>query len=161
MLRRSPLRSYTPLKRSGFKKKKGRKVSISSLKAKADKVFSEFIRRRDADESGIGSCISCGFKAPWKQLQAGHFWAKSLGMVYRYHEQNVFSQCGRCNCFLGGNGPGYSQTLRKKFGQALIEELESLRNVQLKLTANDYLELIEKYQAKLASLEAASKGGAV
>ena len=42
---------------------------ISKLKKKLDKVFSEYIRRRNADHLGFITCFTCGVKRHWKENQ--------------------------------------------------------------------------------------------
>ena len=39
-------------------------ATISKLKKKLDKIFSEYIRLRDCDYKGNCKCISCGKEAP-------------------------------------------------------------------------------------------------
>ena len=48
-------------------------TTISKLKKKLDKIFSEFIRRRNADHLGRVKCFTCGVEKHWKEQQAGHF----------------------------------------------------------------------------------------
>ena len=44
-----------------------------NLKAKLDRIFSEYIRLRDANPQGYTVCISCGKIVPWKESDCGHF----------------------------------------------------------------------------------------
>lgn len=143
----------TPLKRTGFKRK--RKINY---KAKLWKIFSEYIRRRDADENGMTSCISCGKQDHWKNLQAGHYLAKSLGMSIYFDERNVNSQCAGCNLWRHGNLPDYALALIAKHGDGILEELNALRRQTRKISPQGYEELIERYEAKLAAMDAAKAG---
>ncbi len=43
-----------------------------------DRIFSEYIRRRDSDENGIGRCISCGKMVHWKEADCGRQSKKKL-----------------------------------------------------------------------------------
>ena len=69
-----------------------RKVKLSTLKNKLDKIFSEYIRRRDVDEhTGFGKCIDCGRETPFAEGDAGHF----VGLRHlstRWDEDNVHFQ---------------------------------------------------------------------
>ena len=84
-----------------MKKKKKKLKTLKSLKAKAWKLFSEWVRRKDIignrpyEECAL--CVSCGKLDEWKKLQAGHFIPKSHGLVYYFHEKNVHPQCDYCN----------------------------------------------------------------
>ena len=71
-------------------------TTISKLKKKLDKVFSEFIRRRNADHLGFINCFTCGVKKHWKEQQAGHFQSRSHHST-RWDEVNVQVQCIKCN----------------------------------------------------------------
>ena len=53
------------------KKKKTRSQVVKSL----DSVFSEYIRRRYA-QNEVATCVTCNKKDHWKKLQAGHFMSR-------------------------------------------------------------------------------------
>lgn len=129
-----------------------RKPSLPALKRKLWKLFSEYIRRRDADEHGTVSCISCGAIMEWKISNAGHFHPKSLGLQVYFVEKNVHNQCPYCNLVLQGNQLKYSQALIKRYGDGVIEELENIKNTPVKWTRVDYEEKISYYKKKLSDL---------
>jgi len=69
-----------------------RKVKLSTLKNKLDKIFSEYIRRRDVDEhTGFGKCIDCGRETPFAEGDAGHF-VGLRQLSTRWDEDNVHFQ---------------------------------------------------------------------
>ncbi len=145
----------TPLKRSGWRRKAGkraRKVKTSTLKKTLWRVFSEFIRKRDADHAGYASCVSCGDSKLWKYQQAGHYVRASAGMVTRFDERNVNTQCLRCNVFLDGNIPPYAIFMVKTYGPEILEELDALRRQNFKPSTDWYLEKISEYTKKLEAL---------
>ena len=43
-----------------------KKQKRSTLVKKADAIFSQFIRQRNADENGVTECFTCGKKDHWK-----------------------------------------------------------------------------------------------
>ena len=120
--------------------------SLPRLKKKLWKIFSEYIRRRDADENGMVKCISCPTVKHWTEMDAGHFHPKSLGLQVYFVEKNVHAQCQRCNLFLQGNQYQYALALEAKYGKGILEEFEQIKNTPLKLSRVDYMELIEKYK---------------
>ena len=63
---------------------------------KLDKVFSEYIRRRYADEDGMVKCATCLTELHWKQLDCGHFRVRA-NISTRWDEYNAAQQCRRCN----------------------------------------------------------------
>ena len=120
---------------------------LPRLKKKLWKIFSEYIRRRDADENGMVKCFTCTRSGHWKELQAGHFMAQSLGLWTVFEEKNVHAQCAPCNLYKRGNPSVYALELTKRYGPNILEELQLLRKENYKLSRADYMELIEKYKA--------------
>ncbi len=100
---------------------------------KLDKAFSEFIRRRDADENGYIRCISCGKIVHWKDADCGHF-VNRKHLSVRWNEQNCNAQCRSCNRFNEGSLYMYSKGLDKKYGPGTADKLISLQNQSVKLT---------------------------
>jgi hypothetical protein len=122
--------------------------SVAYLKAKLDRIFSEYIRLRDADENGYIRCISCGKLAHWKQADAGHY-VNRRHMTLRYDEKNVNSQCRYCNRFCEGNMLGYHAGLIKKYGEGVILYLGLKKHNKCKLGKVEYIALINYYTAKV------------
>lgn len=120
------------------KTKKIKRKTSSQLRKELDKLFSEFIRRRDG-----GKCVTCGKETLWKQSQAGHYISRSA-LATRFDEQNVHCQCVGCNIFKKGNMPAYTIFLQKKFGNEIIEEL--LKKSKVITTDFPYQERIDFYK---------------
>ena len=131
-----------------------KKSSISSLKTKLDRVFSEFIRLRDADKNGYCRCISCGKLVHWKDCDAGHY-VNRKHMSLRYDEMNVNAQCRACNRFDEGNMLGYNRGLVKKYGALvnIISYLEIKKGNTCKMGVFEYEVLIKDYQKKVKELK--------
>lgn len=69
-----------------------------NLKAKLDRVFSEYIRLRDTaghTKDGYFRCISCGQIKPYSQADCGHYIGRQH-MATRYNEINCNAQCRNC-----------------------------------------------------------------
>ena len=99
-------------------------MKISTLKKKAWKVFSFYIRHRDR-----GRCFTCGLQKDPREMQAGHFInAAVCGLPLYFSEINVNCQCYRCNINLGGYGAEYAKRLEQKYGKEAIEELYRQRD---------------------------------
>lgn len=77
-----------------------KKPTRKTLITKLDKVFSEYIRRKDA-KNDIATCVTCGKKDHWKKLQNGHFMSRKH-YATRWDEDNVGVQCSACNVFRYG-----------------------------------------------------------
>lgn len=136
------------------RKKKGlrRSKSVASVKKRLWAIFSEYIRRKDADVDGNVRCFTCGKVSHWKELDAGHYFAKTNGVAMYFDERNVHPQCTGCNRFRHGNLPMYAINLRKKYGDGILEQLDEARRKILKISSAEYYDLIDNYEEKLAGL---------
>jgi len=131
-------------KRKRYSNKKKGRTENNSLKKLYWKKFSEYIRQRDN-----GICISCGKKDYWRKMDAGHYIPKTAGMSLYFDEKNVNCQCTYCNRWMHGNLSKYAISLRKKYGENILEELDEKRKIIKKFTNDDYEKLIEYYKIKL------------
>ena len=120
------------------------KKTQKQLKAKAISVFNAYIRKRDSD---LG-CISCGSH---KDIQAGHFYSAGHHELLRFNEDNVNSQCLRCNYHLSANLINYRKNLIKKIGIDRVEKLDYLAQVGKRQRGKVHdrftlIDIIEKYK---------------
>lgn len=140
MKKGKPLKRKTPLRRSGFKKRRGSKdnelakkygVKMTYWRYKGRKgiywaLFSEYVRKRDLINHG--SCISCG--NPYteiKQVQAGHYApAGNCGFKLLFDDRNVHAECPKCNNphFSPGKLIQYRQNLVKRYGEEWVKQLD-------------------------------------
>jgi hypothetical protein len=119
---------------------------------KLDRVFSEFIRLRDASANGYVRCISCGKIGHWKDVDCGHY-VNRKHLSTRWHEKNCNAQCRACNRFDEGNMLGYTKGLVKKYGPSVLDELDMLKHQTSKLSDFEGKLLIKHYQDKLKELK--------
>tara|TARA_R100000541_G_scaffold42975_1_gene50205 strand:- start:2027 stop:2419 length:393 start_codon:yes stop_codon:yes gene_type:complete len=127
--------------------------TISKLKKKLDKIFSEYIRLRDSDYKGNCKCISCGKEAQafGGSTHAGHLFSRRY-LSIRFDEKNVNAQCSYCNTFLNGNQIKAARGVDNKWGKGTVNELESRMHITTKLNRVDYEEAIEIYKQKIREL---------
>ena len=121
-------------------------------KAKLDRIFSEFIRLRDANNEGYIQCISCGKVVHWKESDCGHY-VNRAEMGTRFDEKNCNAQCRYCNRFREGQMLGYTQGLLKKYGPGILDELRIKKNRITKLSGFEYGHLIEHYKQQVKILK--------
>ena len=96
--------------------------SQSTLIRKLDKVFSLYIRLRDAMPSGYVKCISCGQIKRFDDVDCGHFHSRR-NMSTRYDEENCNAECRYCNRFSADHLIGYQRNLIQKIGQGHFDLL--------------------------------------
>lgn len=128
------------------------KATISAL----DRVFSDYIRLRDADSSGYVRCISCGKIIHWKESDCGHY-VNRKHLSTRWNERNCNGQCRSCNRFDEGNMLGYTRGLIKKYGEGVLNELDMLKHQVSKMTEFEGRLLIKHYKKKVKELKIVKK----
>lgn len=151
--RKTPLKAKVPLKGQktplrASKVAKGSKLrkktkTLAKWKKELDAVFSRYIRQRDN-----GQCFTCPKKDHWKNMQNGHFVPRQY-LSLRFDERNCNCQCYACNMLYNGQPSLYAVNLKRKYGESIIEELESVRLKETKLDAQWYQEKIAHYTALL------------
>lgn len=101
------------------------KTPISDLRKqihKLDKVFSEYIRLRDANWQGVCFCITCNRVFHWKNGDAGHYVQRDR-LATRFEEKNVHAQCKYCNRFRSGEQYLHGVAIDKKYGTGTADRL--------------------------------------
>jgi hypothetical protein len=116
-----------------------KKTTRKKLVDKLDKVFSIYIRRRNAVDD-ISECFTCGKKDHWKKLQNGHFQSRKHYST-RWDAVNCQVQCAG------------AKNLDEKYYNGLAEELHIEANKTVKLDNTDLEMLIEKYEMLIKQLD--------
>ena len=117
-----------------------------------DRVFSEFIRLRDADEQGYCRCVTCGGVHHWKEIHCGHFIGRANKAV-RFNELNCHAQCVKCNTYRSGEHHIYRQVLVNKYGKEAVDKLENEAYLGGDFTAYGLQVLIGEYREKVRLLK--------
>jgi hypothetical protein len=131
-------------------RKKIKHISLKSLRNKAWKLQSEYIRRYER-----GICFTCGVTKDWKEMDTGHYihgnWMDFILMA-------LHCQCTRCNRFLHGNLGVYAERMVAEYGEKAVAELraysEKKENKDKKYNIFELQELINTYKQRLAELGA-------
>ncbi len=127
--------------------------TLSKLKKELDKIFSLYIRLREATPEGLVKCFTCSKVSHYKSgIHAGHFMSRSK-LSTRFHDRgNVMPQCFRCNIHLSGNQYIYSLRLDSKYGDGTAKKIEELSRQTIKFMRCDYEEMIEDYTERVKKL---------
>lgn len=123
-------------------------ATSKGLKAKLDRVFSQYIRLRDMMPGDVFRCISCGQIKSIGQADCGHY-INRQHMATRFSEINCNAQCRSCNRFDEGNMSGYRAGLVKKYGETKVLLLEAQKHDIRKYSDFEYKALIEHYQKEI------------
>jgi hypothetical protein len=124
----------------------------SALEHKLQKAVNRYARLRDCGDQGGCECISCGRWKPFEDLEGGHF-IPSTCSATRYDVRCVNAQCTRCNRFLHGDLRNYYEGMKRKWGQKVIDELQSKQYTVKKwsiLELEDMLAEVERLTSELA-----------
>ena len=120
-------------------------LNTTKLKAELDRVFSLYIRQKNASSSGMVKCYTCNKIGHWKELQNGHFLSRRH-LATRWDEDNCKCQCVACNIFGQGKQFEFGERLKKEIGENRVNMLLVKSRQTLKWSAIDYLERIGHYK---------------
>tara|TARA_R100001440_G_scaffold6638_2_gene13521 strand:+ start:4997 stop:5401 length:405 start_codon:yes stop_codon:yes gene_type:complete len=124
-----------------------RKITRKGLIKRLDTVFSEYIRKKNADSRGYVTCITSGRKYHYSEVDAGHFISRKE-MSTRWHEDNVHPQSRYDNRYRYGKQYEYGLALDNK-KKGLAKRLYKLSKQTVKYSVNDLQELLDKYKKLL------------
>ena len=122
----------------------------SAIVKKLDKIFSVWIRSKDADHTGQVDCYTCGVSKDWKyEIDAGHFQSRGK-YATRWHDEageskNIKPQCKRCNGFRSGEQHLFALHLDEEYGKGTAADIMYLSNQQARFTNEELLEKIKHY----------------
>ena len=128
--------------------------TISKLKKELDKLFSLYIRLREATEyEGLVQCFTCGIVRHYKDgMQNGHFQSRKH-LSTRFDEENCQVQCVKCNVYAWGEQYKFALALDSKYGEGKAEELQHLARTTLKISRIEYEEKISYYKSLVEKLK--------
>ena len=121
------------------------------LVKKLDRVFSLYIRLRDAMPSGFVRCISCGKIKRFEDVDCGHYFSRTH-MATRFDEDNCNAECRSCNRMSADHLIGYRKNLVAKIGLNRIDRLDVLAHSQKHWLDSELEEKIRYYTAEVRRL---------
>jgi len=126
---------------------KERKEALLSKKQWLDiaqKVVNTFIRLRDKGKP----CCACGNKIKGV-VHASHYLSQGNHSIVRFHEDNIWSGCYKCNVQLSGNLIEYRKRLLLNIGKDRLEWLEDNGRREKKWEIDEIKEIIKVYKEKI------------
>lgn len=116
-------------------------MTLSDWLKIAQQVVNKYIRQRDKNEP----CISCGNKINGVE-HASHYLSSGGHSNVRFHEDNIWKSCYKCNVMLSGNQIEYRKRLIQKIGLERVEWLENNGSIVKKWSVEELKEIIKKYK---------------
>jgi len=99
-------------------------------------------------------CISCGRRYEGaRKRNASHLKSRGANSYLRYDLRNLHSSCVVCNLHLSGNIEGYKAGVRGRYGQWIIDYLESAPRSK-DWSAPDLIELRRSYNEEIRHIRA-------
>ena len=135
--------------------KRNKQTPLPSLIEKADRVTSQYIRRKHADFNGNVKCVSCGKVLPWKEAHCAHFIGRSAKST-RWLEENLHPACCGCNTYRKEyHMREYTLYMEDMYGREFVDELREMERKVLAASQVRALaeEAIAEFSAGLKGLE--------
>lgn len=149
-VKRSPLRSSVKKVKVSTKKKPKARTRSYYVK-ELDKIFSVYIRLKNADKEGYCICVTSGRRIHWKEIQNGHFYSRKYYPT-RWNEDNCHPQSMSDNVFLRGNYIEYTKYMIDRYGREYVDELGRLAKSGQKIPTSVIMQKIEEYKLKVAQM---------
>lgn len=131
-------------------KSKKKAKSLPRLKNELQKIFNEYVRKRDCGKP----CITCG---QTKLLQAGHFYPVKGYDGLRFDEFNVNGECSLDNGFNDAHLIDYAENLKQRIGEIAFEKLKQrAKDYKMngyKFSRSELEEKISYYRDKIKEIE--------
>lgn len=128
-----------------------KKLTVGKARKKAFRMFSKYIRLFHADDSGYCTCITCGTKKHWKEMDTGHF-IHNRNSIH-FDERNVNPQCTYCNRYLHGNQINYTLFMIKTYGKKIVNELIKKSKEIKRWKVYELEEIYQTYREAVKKLE--------
>ncbi len=116
------------------------------------RVFSVYIRLRDANDEGYCICCTTGRLFFWKDCDAGHFISRRH-MATKYNEKNVHAQSRGSNRFHAGEQYAHSQFIEKKYGKGTADTILVLSRNQKSYGTEEINALTKYYKLQIEKLK--------
>lgn len=136
-----------------------REKSKSDYLKIADILFSNYIKRRDSNNTKIINCICCNKTYSLKDkdtsgnyiVQALHFVPRGI-YSFRFDERNVHAGCSYCNLMMHLEPEGiafknYRNYLVNCLGEEEVSHMQAQKKIVGKITESDIKVIIEKYKS--------------
>ena len=120
----------------------------SYIKNTADPLYSRYIRVKEADRYGYCTCVTCGKRDFWRDVDAGHYVNRD-DWPTRYEDRNVHAQCRACNRFHGGRISRYAVYLTERYGDDVLFELDQQSRKVKTFTLTDLKDWCKIWKAEI------------
>ena len=130
--------------------------TVAKLREEAAVLLQKLVRMKAADENGLASCVTCGKRQHYKEMDGGHFISRKWTAT-KLVEENIHPQCKGCNQYASGRHDDYSLYMVDTYGIEMVRELNDKKR---ELCKQNRIELEDiKVELKLRIAEQAVRLG--
>lgn len=137
----------------GFKKRPAKTSTRQKTINKLDIEFSQCVRLMHSDQDGIASCITCGDKHHWTDLDCGHF-VKRGNKSTRWDLKNCGPQCRLCNSTHDGKEDEHAEYIDNKYGIGTADLLRKTGKEVEKFTEHELEGMYQELRAEVKAVRA-------
>ena len=105
---------------------------------------------------GYVTCVSCGVKKHWKELDAGHYFSRGDKSV-KLMEENIHPQCKGCNIRMSHGDTkvvtAYRRHMVDMYGEDFLDHLEALAWTPTKFNRAEIEALTKALKAQIKEYE--------
>lgn len=105
---------------------------------------------------GYVTCVSCGVKKHWKELDAGHYFSRGDKSV-KLMEENIHPQCKGCNIKMSHGDTkvvtAYRRHMVEMYGEDFLDHLEALAWTPTKFNRAEIEGLTKTLKAQIKQYE--------
>ena len=130
--------------------------TVAKLREEAAVLLQKLVRMKAADENGLASCVTCGKRQHYKEMDGGHFISRKWTAT-KLVEENIHPQCKGCNQYASGKYDDYALYMVDTYGIEMVRELNDKKR---ELCKQNRIELEDiKVELKLRIAEQAIRLG--
>ena len=105
---------------------------------------------------GYVTCVSCGVKKHWKELDAGHYFSRGDKSV-KLMEENIHPQCKGCNIRMSHGDTkvvsAYRRYMVDMYGEDFLNYMEALAHKPAKFDRAEIEDLTKTLKAQIKQYE--------
>jgi hypothetical protein len=131
-------------------------MTTGELEKKADRIFSNYIRMKAANEEDRVACCTCGIQGNWKEFDCGHYLSRSY-LSIRYDETNAGPQCQICNRIMNGRPDRFRLHILSKYGEKALERLIVMSGIIIHNKRIFLQDMIDLYNKRLSEIKEAPR----
>ena len=136
--------------------KQKKQKTVAKLREEAAVLLQKLVRMKAADENGLATCVTCGKRQHYKEMDGGHFISRKWTAT-KLVEENVHPQCKGCNQYASGKYDDYALYMVDTYGIEMVRELNDKKR---ELCKQNRIELEDiKLELKLRIAEQAVRLG--